>query len=222
MILNEHQVNEKGIEDMKIEKFVLSSMGTNCYLLINTETKELVVVDPATCPDYVLTHVKTNGYMPKAILLTHGHFDHVMGISRWVEAFDIPVYLHEDEKEILADASLNLSCRFGASYEYKNVIGLQDGDCLKVAGFEFQVIHTPGHTAGGCCYYEETQQVLMSGDTLFAQSVGRSDFPTGDARTLIRSIKEKLFCLSDEVMVYPGHSQITCIGDERQFNPFVK
>ena len=83
---------------MKIEKFVLGSLGTNSYLIINEDTKELVVVDPATCPDYVISHVKSNGYTPKAIFLTHGHFDHVMGIDGWVKEFDIPVYLHEEEK----------------------------------------------------------------------------------------------------------------------------
>ena len=101
---------------MKIEKFVLGSMGTNCYLLINEDTKELVVVDPATCPDYLVSHIKSNGYIPKAILLTHAHFDHVMGIDGWVNEFDIPVYLHEKEAELLANPKLNLSKVFGVNY----------------------------------------------------------------------------------------------------------
>ena len=90
-----------------------------------------------------------------------------------------------------------------------------------MAGFKFEVIHTPGHTSGGCCYYCEEEGILMSGDTLFYQSVGRSDFPTGSMGTLVRSIKEKLFCLPDDVMVYPGHNDATCIGDEKKYNPFV-
>ncbi len=206
---------------MKIEKFVLGSMQTNSYLLINEDTKELVVVDPAICPDYVVNHVKTNEYLPKAILLTHGHFDHVMGIDGWVEAFHIPVYLHEDEKEILANPRKNLSYMVFKPYSYENVSCLKDDDILEVAGFRFQVIHTPGHTSGGCCYYEKNEEVLMSGDTLFAQSVGRSDFPTGNEQTLLKSIREKLFCLPDEVMVYPGHNELTSIGDEKVRNPFV-
>ena len=96
-------------------------MGTNCYLIINEETKELVIVDPATCPDYVVSHVKSNGYIPKAIFLTHAHFDHVMGINAWVKEFGIPVYLHEEEKEILAKANLNLSYQFGKNYTYEDV-----------------------------------------------------------------------------------------------------
>ena len=206
---------------MKIEKFVLGSMGTNCYLIINEETKELVIVDPATCPGYVVSHIKSNGYIPKAIFLTHAHFDHVMGIDGWVKEFGIPVYLHEDEKKLLADPELNLSGVFGASYSYNDVKCLKDGQEMDIAGFTFKIIHTPGHTCGGCCYYCAEEGVLISGDTLFYHSVGRSDFPTGSMGTLVRSIKEKLFCLPDEVMVYPGHDDATCIGDEKKYNPFV-
>ena len=206
---------------MKIEKFVLGSMGTNCYLVINEETKELIIVDPATCPDYVVSHVKSNGYTPKAIFLTHAHFDHVMGIDGWVKEFGIPVYLHEEEKKILENPELNLSGVFGTSYSYSDVKCLKDEQEMDIAGFDFKIIHTPGHTCGGCCYYCKEEAVLMSGDTLFYQSVGRSDFPTGSMGTLVRSIKEKLFCLPDDVMVYPGHNDTTCIGDEKKYNPFV-
>ncbi len=214
-------MKERARNKMKIEKFVLGSMGTNCYLIENEETKELVIVDPATCPDYLVSHVKSHGYTPKAILLTHAHFDHVMGIDGWVKEFDIPVYLHEEEKQILADPELNLSGLFGSSYSYNQVNCLKDGEILSIAGLDFQVIHTPGHTAGGCCYYAEAEGVLISGDTLFCQSVGRSDFPTGSMSTLVRSIKEKLFTLPEDVKVYPGHESATTIGEEKQYNPFV-
>jgi len=207
---------------MKIERFVLGSLGTNCYLLINEDTKELVVVDPAICPDYLISHVKTKGYQPKAVLLTHGHFDHVMGIDGWVKEFHIPVYLQEEEKEVLAKANLNLSYQFGKNYAYEDVLCLQSDEVIRLAGFEIRVIHTPGHTKGGCCFYIADEEVLISGDTLFQQSVGRSDFPTGNMRILVNSIKEKLFCLPDTVMVYPGHGEYTCIADEKEFNLFVR
>lgn len=205
---------------MKIEKFVLGSLQTNCYLIENEELKELVIVDPATCPDYLISHVKSIGYTPKAILLTHGHFDHVMGIEGWVKEFSIPVYLYEKEKEILENPEWNLSAMFGKSYSYQKAEGLSEG-IIELAGYRFQVIHTPGHTSGGCCYYIEEEKVLISGDTLFCQSVGRSDFPTGSAATLVKSVREKLFCLPDTVMVYPGHQDLTCIGEEKVYNPFV-
>lgn len=207
---------------MKIEKFVLGALQTNSYLILNEDTKEVVIVDPAICPDYVLSHVKSKGYIPKAILLTHGHFDHVMGIEGWVSNYEIPVYLHEDEKEVLANPKLNLSVMMGKYYAYDKVQTLKDGEVLELAGFSFKVIHTPGHTKGGCCYYEEREGVLISGDTLFQASVGRSDFPTGSMSTLVKSIKERLFVLPDDVMVYPGHNNLTCIADEKKYNPFVK
>lgn len=207
---------------MKIEKFVLGALQTNSYLILNEDTKEVVIVDPAICPDYVLSHVKSKGYIPKAILLTHGHFDHVMGIEGWVSNYEIPVYLHEDEKEVLANPKLNLSVMMGKYYAYDKVQTLKDGEVLELAGFSFKVIHTPGHTKGGCCYYEEREGVLISGDTLFQASVGRSDFPTGSMSTLVKSIKERLFVLPEDVMVYPGHNNLTCIADEKKYNPFVK
>lgn len=205
---------------MRIETFALGALQTNCYLIENEETKELVIVDPAVCPNTFVEYIRQSGYQLKAILLTHGHFDHVMGIDDLVEVFDIPVYLHEAEQKLLAEPELNLS--YGRqSYSYNRGTALKDGELLEVAGFHIQVIHTPGHTSGGCCYYFEEDEVLISGDTLFYQSVGRTDFPTSSTRELVTSIREKLFLLPDTVMVYPGHGSATSIGDEKQYNPFV-
>ncbi len=206
---------------MKIEKFVLGGLATNCYLIENEETKEVVIVDPATCPDEIIGHVRRKGYTPKAILLTHGHFDHVMGIDRWVSEFQIPVYLHEEEKEIIEQAHLNLSTMLGGGYSYHQVRCLGTEPQIELAGILFQIIHTPGHTKGGCCYYVKDAGVLISGDTLFYHSVGRTDFPTGSMSTLVRSIREKLFCLPEETCVYPGHGEETTIGDEKKGNPFI-
>ena len=165
---------------MKIEKFLLGSLGTNCYLIVNEETKEAVIVDPATCPDYMVSHIRTKGYQPKAILFTHGHFDHVMGVEGFVKEFDIPVYLHEEEKQVLEKPELNLSVMFGQGFTYGAVTCLKDGQQLHLAGYDFQVIHTPGHTSGGVSYYVAEHNVLFSGDTLFQTSIGRTDFETGN------------------------------------------
>ncbi len=206
---------------MKIERFVLGSLQTNCYLIVNEETRECALFDPATCPEYLQSHIESKNYQLCGIYLTHGHFDHVMGIDCWTAKYDVPVYLCEKEATVLADPKLNLSAMFGSSYAYHNTETLKDGEKIEIAGYEFKVIHTPGHTCGSCCYYCEAEKILMSGDTLFCQSVGRSDFPTGSMGTLVRSIKEKLFCLPEDVMVYPGHNDLTCIADEKRYNPFV-
>ncbi len=206
---------------MKIERFVLGPLGTNCYLIENEETKELVIVDPASCPKNLREHIEQIGYTPRAILLTHGHFDHVMGIDKCVEAYQIPVYLHEEEISILASTELNLGSQFGLGYAFDKGIGVKDGERLQLAGMDIRVIHTPGHTAGGCCYYLERDNTLISGDTLFEQSIGRTDFPTGSMSVLVRSIREKLFCLPEDTKVYPGHGDETSIGIEKQCNPFL-
>lgn len=206
---------------MKIEKWVLGELATNGYIIKNEENRELVIVDPATCPELFLEHVKADGYMPKAILLTHGHFDHVMGIDRLVAEFDLPVYLLEEEKGVLADPTQNLSAVFGTSYAYTKGEGLQDLDVIFLAGLKIQVLHTPGHTKGSACYYLPEEHVLLSGDTLFARSVGRTDFPTGSMSTLVRSIKERLFALPEETKVYPGHGEETTIGEEKRENPYL-
>lgn len=199
---------------MRIEKFVIGYIATNCYLLVNDVTKEIVIIDPATSPDYLMSHVKSKGYVPKAIFLTHGHFDHIMGIEGWLEEYDIPVYHHEVETELLATPSMNLSTMLGRNFVFDKGVLLKDGQVFEVAGITFRVIHTPGHTSGGCCYYVEEEGVLFSGDTLFYRSMGRTDFPTGDESTLMKSIREKLLCLPEDTTVYPGHDRETKIGKE--------
>ena len=206
---------------MKLEHFVLGPLGTNCYFLINEDTKEVVVVDPASCPKNLREHISERGYRPQAILLTHGHFDHVMGIDKFVQEYEVPVYLHEDEVQILENPDLNLSSQFGLSYSFDKGNPIKDGQILDMAGLNIRVIHTPGHTAGGCCYYLENEHILISGDTLFEQSVGRTDFPTGSMSVLVRSIREKLYCLPDDTHVYPGHGGETTIATEKQYKTFI-
>lgn len=206
---------------MKIEKFVTGIISTNCYLAINEETKQTVVIDPAACPSYLMGHIKSEGLQVEAILLTHGHFDHIMGIDGFREEFPVPVYVHEGDKETLLDPALNLSISYTSGYTFGGADYIRDGQRLELAGFSFRVIHTPGHTPGGVCYYVESEGVLFSGDTLFQNSVGRTDFPNSSTSDLIRSLREKVMQLPDDVKVYPGHMGETTIGHERKNNPFI-
>ena len=206
---------------MKIEKFVTGIISTNCYLVINEETKQTVVIDPAACPSYLMGHMKSEGLQVEAILLTHGHFDHIMGTDDLRREFPVPVYVHEGDRETLLDPALNLSSSYTNGYTFDGADYIRDGQRLELAGFSFQVIHTPGHTPGGVCYYLESEGVLFSGDTLFQNSVGRTDFPNSSMSDLIRSLREKVMKLPDDVKVYPGHMGETTIGHERKYNPFI-
>lgn len=206
---------------MKIKKFVTGIISTNCYLVINEETKEAVIVDPAAFPRSMKTYIEEEGIKPTAILLTHGHFDHMMGIDAFLEVFDIPVYVHEDDEETMCQPQLNLSSTYTSGYTYTKADYIREGQVLSYAGYDFKVIHTPGHTRGGVCYYVESEHVLFSGDTLFQMSVGRSDFPNSSTSDLIRSVREKLMILPDETLVYPGHMGETKIGYEKKHNPYI-
>jgi hydroxyacylglutathione hydrolase len=208
-------------ESMKVEKFVTGIISTNCYLVINEETKQTVVIDPAACPKYLMGHIKSEGLDIQAILLTHGHFDHIMGIDDFLKEFPVPVYVHEGDKETINDASLNQSSIYTSGYTYSKASYTKDGQILSFAGYDFKVIHTPGHTPGGVCYYVEDEKVLFSGDTLFQNSVGRTDFVNSSTSDLVRGIKEKLYVLPDDVLVYPGHMGETTIGHEKTHNMFV-
>ena len=197
-------------------------IGTNCYLVINEETKESVMVDPGAYPAKVKNAVKEQGLKLKAVLLTHAHFDHIMGLSDVMEDVKVPVYVEEADLPMMTDGESNLSSTYvRGGYRFEEAVPVSDGQQLEIAGFLFRVIHTPGHTPGGCCYYMEQEGVLFSGDTLFQTSVGRSDFPGGSASALVRSVKEKLLVLPEETHVYPGHMEETTIGYEKLHNPFI-
>ena len=207
---------------MKIEKYVVGMIGTNCYLVINEETKDTVMVDPGAYPAKLKNAVKEQGLKLKAVLLTHAHFDHIMGLSDVMEDIKIPVYVEEADLPMMMDGESNLSSGYmRGGYQFADAVPVRDGQQLQIAGFQFRVIHTPGHTQGGVCYYVEKEGVLFSGDTLFCCSVGRSDFATSSTSALIRSIKEKLFLLPDETKVFPGHMGATTIGNEKVNNPYV-
>lgn len=206
---------------LRVEQYVVGSVQTNCYFAINENTSEVLIVDPGACAARLAEIIDEKKLNPTAILLTHGHFDHAGGAAELAERYDIKVYAEEHERETLENPTINLSGWEGREISYHADVFLRDEQEIDLAGFHIRVLHTPGHTVGGCCYYFSYQNAVFSGDTLFAQSVGRTDFPKGSASALIRSIEEKLMPLPDETTVYTGHNEITTIGTERMYNPYL-
>ena len=208
-------------EQTEVLRYIVGPVCTNCYLLVNHKTGELLVVDPGDQAQLIEKQIEKTGAKPVAILLTHGHFDHAGAAEELADKYQISIYAHEAERETLEDPGLNLCGMIGEHKVYHADIFVQDEEVLNLAGFSIRVFFTPGHTIGGCCYYIADEKILFSGDTLFQESVGRTDFPRGSASDLIRAIREKLMPLPDDVTVYTGHDESTLIGYERMHNPYL-
>ena len=206
---------------LEVKQLTVGMVGTNCYLAANPKTKECVIIDPGDEAKRIDRVIKENGYLPQAILLTHGHFDHVMAAEALSAEYGLKIYAHETERETLEDPEYNVSGMMGTALSFHATDFVREGEQLNLAGFIFEVILTPGHTKGGVCYYIASEHALFSGDTLFAGSVGRTDFPGGSMRTLIDGIREKLLVLPDDTAVYPGHMETTTIGEEKTGNMYL-
>lgn len=206
---------------LRTEQKIIGMVSTNVYLGINTETKEAFIVDPADKAELLSDWIRENGASLKAILLTHGHFDHIGAAMELKREFQVPIYAMTMEKTVLDDSMLNLSGSWGKPFTVQADRLLSDGQEISVAGFELIAHHTPGHTRGGACYYIPEEQVLFSGDTIFCESIGRTDFPTGNSAELVRSVKRMLEVLPDEVKIYPGHEEATDVAHEKRFNPYI-
>lgn len=196
----------------KIDSRILGMVGTNCYLLCNMDIKECVLIDPADSQDEISRMIDESGCSLKGILLTHGHFDHIMAADAVRDKYGVKVYASCDEKNTLEQPHINLGEAYGLKLSVKADVWHKDGEILKLAGFDIEALHTPGHTEGGSCYYIREIGVLFSGDTLFCGSVGRTDFPGGSMSEIVRSIKEKVMVLPDDTKVYPGHGEGTSVG----------
>ncbi len=207
--------------DIKIYHVVLGQIRTNCYIIANEAVKKCIIVDPADEAKRICTMVDRCECTPEAVLLTHGHYDHMTAADEIRAKYNIKVYAGEYENDVLLHPDKNLSGIIGRrQVSLKADMWLADGEELELAGIKIKVLHTPGHTEGGVCYYVKEASALFSGDTLFAESVGRTDFPTGSMGKLIEGIKNKLLPLPINTDVYPGHGDATTIAYEKKYNPY--
>lgn len=205
---------------VKIGRIVMGSVQTNCYFLYEEGSHKVIFIDPADQGNFLYEKLKEKGLEVAAIFLTHGHFDHIWGAKELKQCSGAQIYAYEAEKALCESASINVSDQCGRPYTVTPDVLLTDGQEITIEGVTLKVIATPGHTGGSCCFYVESDKILVAGDTLFEGSVGRTDFPTGSMSALIRSIKEKLLVLPGDVKVYPGHGDTTTIENEKNYNPF--
>jgi hydroxyacylglutathione hydrolase len=207
---------------MLIETIVVGPLGVNCLLLGDRESQEGVVVDPGADAEMILSAVKRRGLKIRYVINTHGHFDHVGSNKSVVAGTGAELLIHEKDLPLLANASRSATY-YGLSVEQSPEPArfLTDGMILEFGKRRIEVFHTPGHTEGGCSLYLKNEKVVITGDTLFADSVGRTDLPGGSHEILIASIRAKLLTLPDDTVVWPGHGPSTTIGAERAENPYL-
>lgn len=209
------------MKKLELQKCIVGSVSTNCYLLKNKETGEMLIIDPGDNAGKIEQKILEMQGKPIAILLTHGHFDHILAADEIRKKYNVPIYADQKEEKTLQDARINLTAYQGNGYTLKADVYLTDLQVEELAGFSVQMIETPGHTVGSCCYYMKDEDVLFSGDTVFCGSVGRTDFPGSSSAAIVNSLHRLLDALPDETEVYPGHDVSTTIGYEKRYNPFV-
>ena len=207
---------------LKIEDHCLfEEFGTNTWLLWDEDSREAWLIDPAAPSEALLARIRELGLKVTLLVNTHGHGDHIGGNAWFKEALGAPVLIHPADAPLLTDNRRNFSEYLGNPLRLSPPDLLaEDGQILKLGDHSIRVIHTPGHTLGGICLL--ANGFLLSGDTLFQQSIGRTDLPGGNHAQLITSIREKLFSLPDDTAVFPGHGPRTSIGLEKKSNPFVR
>ncbi len=221
---------------MFIVGFPAGPWGTNCYVVSTGPGNECVVVDPGKdAAPGVAEVVREHNLKPVAVLVSHGHIDHMWCVAPVAGSYDATAYIHPDDRHLLSDPLAGMSPEtagmlLGGKYEFAepdDVAEISDGAELELAGLHFTVDHTPGHTQGSITFrtpyaaHREVSQVMFSGDLLFAGSIGRTDLPGGDHAQMLRSLESKVLTLPDDIAVLPGHGEQTSIGRERATNPFL-
>ena len=207
---------------MRITNLPSGALQANTYLVVDEKTNEGFIVDPGGYNKVLTKEVRDNDVNIKYIILTHGHSDHICGVNEHKAEFpDAKIVAYKDEEAMLENPNLNQSPGFGVPYSTKADILVSDGDELKVGDVTLKFIHTPGHTEGGMCIYVKEAKALFSGDTLFRQSIGRTDFPGGSSQEIIASLK-KIAALDGDLKVMPGHDRLSNLNFERENNPYMK
>jgi len=205
---------------MIIETIVVGPFEVNCYIIASENDSQAIIIDPGEEEDKIKQVLSKYKLKPAFIINTHGHIDHI-GCD---DKFGVPVYIHHQDLRLLRDPRLNLSSLLTSSFSVKSEIRtLEDKENVELGQIQLEVMHVPGHTPGGIALLMKKPQnnILFTGDTLFYQGIGRTDFPGADERLLIKSIKEKLLNLSDDTVIYPGHGPSSTIGEEKRKNPFL-
>jgi len=214
---------DQSTQHPQIQCFVLGPWQTNCYVVTVPNSAICWIIDAGFDPEPMIDAILENGLKPTRLILTHAHIDHIAGVRQIVDTFEnIPIAIHTDEAAFLTDPNLNLSIMLEqpiTTPEPQDL--LNDGDHLELEGTHWHIRHTPGHSPGGITLYNVESNQAIVGDTLFAGSIGRYDFPTSDGPALFKSIKDQLLTMPDETIVYPGHGPQTTIGTERRSNPFL-
>ena len=220
---------------MLVAGFPAGPWGTNCYVVATGPGAECVVIDPGKdAAPGVADLVREHRLKPVSVLVSHGHIDHMWCVAPVAGTYDATAYIHPRDRHLLSDPMAGISPEtagmlLGGSYEFaepEQVAELDDLQTLEIAGLEFVVDHTPGHTEGSVTFRtpygeQDVSALMFSGDLLFAGSIGRTDLPGGDHPTMLRSLREKVLTLADDIVVLPGHGEQTSIGRERATNPFL-
>ncbi|UCC45493.1 MAG: MBL fold metallo-hydrolase [Candidatus Zixiibacteriota bacterium] len=206
----------------QLKALVLGPFAVNCYLYWDGDSGDGVIIDPGADGDQILAAVRSEGFKPRAILLTHGHIDHIAAVEQVKNSLKLPLYIGDGDQALLDDPMDNGSAFFGIPVSAPQPDRcLADEEVITFGTVSLRVLATPGHSIGSVCYLDETAGNLFCGDALFAGSIGRTDLPGGSLEQLLKSIRAKILGLPDSVVCYPGHGPSTTVGTERVSNPFL-